>query len=41
MIDRAGYVVVDYTDAPVSVEFSEDAIAYRYADHSVYYTLRG
>ena len=41
LIDRAGYVVVDYTDAPVSVEFSDDAIAYRYADHSVYYTLEG
>lgn len=41
VIDRAGYVVVNYTDAPVSVEFSDDAIAYRYADHSVYYTLEG
>ena len=41
VIDRSGHLVVDYTDAPVSVEFSDDAIAYRYADHSVYYTLDG
>lgn len=41
VIDREGNLIVDYTDAPVSVEFSEDAIAYRYADHSVYYTLQG
>lgn len=41
VIDREGQVVVDYTDAPASVEFSDDAIAYRYADHSVYYTLEG
>ena len=41
VIDRTGRLVVDYTEAPVSVEFSDDAIAYRYADHSVYYTLDG
>ena len=41
VIDRTGHLVVDYTEAPVSVEFSDDAIAYRYADHSVYYTLDG
>lgn len=41
VIDREGNLIVDYTDAPVSVEFSEDAIAYRYADQSVYYTLQG
>lgn len=41
VIDRTGHIVVDYTEAPVSVEFSDDAIAYRYADHSVYYTLSG
>lgn len=41
VIDRTGHLVVAYTDAPVSVEFSDDAIAYRYADRSVYYTLEG
>lgn len=41
VIDRTGHLVVDYTASPVSVEFSNDAIAYRYADHSVYYTLEG
>lgn len=41
VIDRTGHLVVPYTPAPVSVEFSDDAIAYRYADHSVYYTLEG
>lgn len=41
VIDREGNLIVDYADAPVSVEFSEDAIAYRYADQSVYYTLQG
>lgn len=41
VIDREGNLIVDYTDAPVSVEFSADAIAYRYADQSVYYTLQG
>lgn len=41
VIDREGHVVVAYADAPVSVDFSDDAIAYRYADHSVYYTLDG
>lgn len=41
LIDRQGNLVVPYTEAPVSVEFSDDAAAYRYADHSVYYTLSG
>lgn len=41
VIDREGHLVVPYQDAPLSVEFSDDAIAYRYADHSVYYTLTG
>lgn len=41
VIDRTGKLVVPYTEAPVSVDFSDDAIAYRYADRSVYYTLGG
>ncbi|MDY3617402.1 S-layer homology domain-containing protein [Agathobaculum sp.] len=41
LIDRQGNLIVPYTDAPVSVEFSDDAAAYRYAGHSVYYTLAG
>lgn len=41
VIDRTGQVVVPYIESPVSVEFSADAIAYRYADHSVYYSLAG
>lgn len=41
VIDRTGKLVIPYTDSPVSVEFSDDMVAYRYADHSVYYTLEG
>lgn len=41
VIDRTGKLVVPYVDSPVSVEFSADAIAYRYADRSVYYSLTG
>lgn len=41
VIDREGHLVVPYLDAPQSVEFSDDAVAYRYPDHSVYYTLTG
>ena len=41
LIDRTGRLVVPYTAAPVSVEFSADAAAYRYADRSVYYTVDG
>lgn len=41
VIDRSGHLVVPYTDSPVSVDFSNDMIAYRYKDHSVYYTLEG
>ena len=39
VIDRTGHVVIPYTDSPVSVDFSDDMVAYRYKDHSVYYTL--
>lgn len=41
VIDRSGRLVIPYTDSPKSVEFSGDMVAYRYADHSVYYTLSG
>ena len=41
VIDRTGHVVIPYTDSPVSVDFSDDMVAYRYKDHSVYYTLSG
>lgn len=41
VINRQGKLIVPYTDAPISVDFSSDAIAYRYADRSVYYTLSG
>lgn len=41
VIDRTGKQVVAYTESPVSVEFSDDAIAYRYEGRSVYYTLKG
>ena len=41
VINREGYLVVPYTDSPVSVDFSDEMIAYRYRDHSVYYTLEG
>lgn len=41
VIDRGGHLVIPYTDSPVSVDFSDDMVAYRYADHSVYYTLEG
>lgn len=41
VIDRTGKLVIPYTAAPVSVDFSDTMIAYRYADHSVYYTLDG
>lgn len=41
VIDREGRLVIPYTASPVSVDFSEDMVAYRYADHSVYYTLQG
>ncbi len=41
VINRAGETVIDYVDSPLSVEFSEDAVAYRYMDYSVYYNLDG
>ena len=41
VIDRTGHLVIDYTDAPVSVDFSDNMVAYRYTDHSVYYTTAG
>ena len=41
VIDREGHLVVPYVESPVRVDFSEDRIAYRYADHSVYYTFEG
>ncbi len=41
VIDRTGHLVIDYTDAPVSVDFSNTMVAYRYTDHSVYYTTEG
>lgn len=41
VIDREGNLVIPYTESPVSVDFSADMVAYRYTDHSVYYTLTG
>ena len=41
VIDRSGHLVIPYTDSPVTVDFSDDMVAYRYADRSVYYTLAG
>lgn len=41
VIDREGNLVIPYTESPLSVDFSDDMAAYRYADHSVYYTLDG
>ena len=41
VIDRSGHLVIPYTDSPVSVDFSDNMVAYRYKDHSVYYTLAG
>ncbi|MDO4271295.1 MAG: S-layer homology domain-containing protein [Eubacteriales bacterium] len=41
VIDRQGNLVVPYTEAPVTVDFSDEMLAYRYTDHSVYYTLEG
>ena len=41
VIDRTGAVVIPYTESPVSVDFSDDMVAFRYADRSVYYTTAG
>ncbi len=41
VINREGEIVVPYTDSPVSVDFSDDMVAYRYAGCSVYYTVAG
>ncbi len=41
VIDRTGHLVIDYTDSPVTVDFSDTMVAYRYTDHSVYYTTEG
>ena len=41
VINRSGELVIPYTDSPVSVDFSDDMIAYRYEDRSVYYTTAG
>lgn len=41
VIDRTGKLVIPYTESPQSVDFSEDMVAYRYPDHSVYYTTTG
>jgi len=41
VINRSGQLIVPYTDSPAWVEFSTDAFAYRYKDHSVYYDLEG
>lgn len=41
VINREGKIIVPYTDSPLSVEFGENEIAYRYEKHSVYYTLTG
>lgn len=41
VIDRTGALVVDHTASPVTVDFSDDMLAYRYTDHSVYYALDG
>ena len=41
VIDRTGKLVIAYTDSPVSVDFSDTIVAYRYTDHSVYYATDG
>ena len=41
VIDRTGKLVIAYTDSPVSVDFSDTMVAYRYTDHSVYYATDG
>ena len=41
VIDRTGKIVIAYTDSPVSVDFSDTMVAYRYTDHSVYYATDG
>lgn len=41
VINQQGEWVIPYRESPLSVEFSDDAIAYRYAGHSVYFDLKG
>ena len=41
VIDRTGAVVIPYAESPVSVDFSDEMVAYRYADRCVYYTTVG
>lgn len=41
VIDRTGKLVIAYTDSPVSVDFSDTMVAYRYTDYSVYYATDG
>ena len=41
VIDRTGKLVIAYTDSPVSVDFSDTIVAYRYTDHGVDYATDG
>jgi len=41
VIDRTGNVVIPYAPSPLSVDFSENSVAYRYTECSIYYTLEG
>lgn len=41
VIDRQGNTIIPYLDSPLSVDFSDDTIAYRYGDRSVYYDFAG
>jgi len=41
VINDAGELVIPYMASPKEVDFSEDSIAFRYPDYSVYYTLNG
>lgn len=41
VIDRTGKLVIPYKESPQSVEFSSNMVAYRYPDHSVYYSTDG
>ncbi len=41
VIDRKGKTVINYVASPLTVDFSDNAVAYRYEEYSVYYTLDG
>lgn len=41
VIDGTGRTVIECREAPRAVEFAEGAIAFRYADHSIYYDASG